>query len=1227
MITQELELPIQPFEAQPVIEVLPAAGEIQPAPPSDLGHKIVDALPAGSDSSSVNSPTLLSADETDVKIIGAVKKEESHDAVEWKTAAEIHPVSPANAVLSSTPEPDYSEDDPGNSIIESASVDGSLGNDDKHVSFAPDTPEPKPTPRKKKKAKGKRDKKKMIAYPIDNLPDDIVAIIDEGVTIPAPPPAFDQDLVLPSDHDAIVVQEAIGSDTGRSELTAEDADADATMNEKTLAAPIEALEGPVEGAIVVPATTVAPEPALVKQKTKPNKSGKSKTSKIFGSFSILKESRKSKSTKSGKSKSEVIAADQGMPPPPPPIGLGIDFAIEQVIGSSLSVAETVGVTSEESAVPPPTVHADALAESLHAEATHLEDPPNEPMVDAGDVEIVEEGGTWEIETPAHEAADDEGAGLNNLDELTDNRSEIAGYNDPSLIVDGPGESEVEPLEAPRAHHTTEPAHVEPMPSPQDEQPIEVVSDEDEITYEGEIEEELPEYDIVEVEYAAPGNAGTEIEAQIPYDDAMHGLLEPTVGDGPLEVAKLEWEGIELPSPVDSGAVIHEIHVIDVASMRRAAIAEAVTVAEIHQHDDKQEVMDTVSPEDSPTGFCQPELPLELDANAGFMDESEFVDPVADTIEDHTGFGEPEQADEIESGKAHESESKRSHEPQQEEGDGLQYTAAAATLPDEDSGDATTHDREMFGLPHSSSSDEKYSGEVNTGTPELIADDSHLLERAEEVKSEFWDTAAVADRGIDLGVDQPADDPVDHVVHPPASEIADQAVLEILDETTASIEEPTSNEDVAPLSSEENNDPTDESSQLMEEPLMDTPAAGEDLLDEQTDEPQEQTELVEDDKNLAGEEFQAVEDHSATPVVMEGATVFEEVASAVLPGSAIPAMPLLTGEEATVDEPVAKEAAAEKDLAHADAAVRNPHGDISDDAPPSPTFSRSSGKQRSEHWTRTKPPKNTSSQPSKPAAKTISHRPGSESSRKDPYARELVHRSRRDSPPSKEDEARLRRREARKAEEARRSADEAARRVAEEERKMAAEEEQMRLRHEAKRAARRAAAAEEAARVTREANEAEPPRRRRERRPPDRLQPRDGNRPLAKALAAGKSVTRAGLFVRTGAEPEGRSQRRTRGDSIAEVERTSVETGVGPDKRPREAERPRSDDGSKRSHRGGESRTAKGSAPEGRERQDVPSRSEVERPRRSRRPSERHEKRPAVEQKRPSLLKSLVGAFR
>lgn len=59
--------------------------------------------------------------------------------------------------------------------------------DERRVSFAPGTPEPKPTPRKKKTPRGTKGKKKRIAVPLDEVPPDILAMIDGSFGDPPPP--------------------------------------------------------------------------------------------------------------------------------------------------------------------------------------------------------------------------------------------------------------------------------------------------------------------------------------------------------------------------------------------------------------------------------------------------------------------------------------------------------------------------------------------------------------------------------------------------------------------------------------------------------------------------------------------------------------------------------------------------------------------------------------------------------------------------------------------------------------------------------------------------------------------------------------------------------------------------------------------------------------------------------------------------------------------------------
>ncbi|TKA83984.1 hypothetical protein B0A55_00251 [Friedmanniomyces simplex] len=110
--------------------------------------------------------------------------------------------------VEATPEPETTGLTEPEVVDAPADVPPSLPRD-RSVHFAPGTPEPKPTSRKKKGAKGAKQKsKKRVSVPIDSLPDDIVAVVDEAVGEVPPPvpdaPVDDRiDEVVPPDPEAI----------------------------------------------------------------------------------------------------------------------------------------------------------------------------------------------------------------------------------------------------------------------------------------------------------------------------------------------------------------------------------------------------------------------------------------------------------------------------------------------------------------------------------------------------------------------------------------------------------------------------------------------------------------------------------------------------------------------------------------------------------------------------------------------------------------------------------------------------------------------------------------------------------------------------------------------------------------------------------------------------------------------------------------------------------------
>ncbi|KAK5705787.1 hypothetical protein LTR17_021376 [Elasticomyces elasticus] len=201
-------------------------------------------------------------------------------------------------------------------------------NADKTVHFAPGTPGPKPTSRKKKSSKGTKSKKR-ISVPIDSLPDDIVAIVDEAISsVPLPVLEGGADLVdfEPSTEPGEPVQD-IGDNSALDGGAVVAADQAATIIDVTPEAPIEEVSvidlQPNNGGDVIEVLPI--------EHTEPSKAEVSKPKKK-SSKSSGKE--KDKSKKKSKVK-DMIQSFEGLgtdivpppalpdlvidvPPPPPP---------------------------------------------------------------------------------------------------------------------------------------------------------------------------------------------------------------------------------------------------------------------------------------------------------------------------------------------------------------------------------------------------------------------------------------------------------------------------------------------------------------------------------------------------------------------------------------------------------------------------------------------------------------------------------------------------------------------------------------------------------------------------------------------------------------------------------------------------------------------------------------------------------------------------------------------
>ncbi|KAK4900776.1 hypothetical protein LTR27_001955 [Elasticomyces elasticus] len=203
-------------------------------------------------------------------------------------------------------------------------------NTDKSVHFAPGTPEPKPTSRKKKSSKGTKSKKK-ISVPIDSVPDDIVAIVDEAISsVPLPvldtPGGIDVVDAEPSNEPGGFVPD-LGDKTALDDGEAVAAEQAATIIDVTPEPPIEETSivepGPDVSGVVIEVLPFEPtEPPT----TEVSKS-KKKSSKSSGKD-------KDKSKKKSKVK-DMIQSFEGLgtdivpppalpdlvidvPPPPPP---------------------------------------------------------------------------------------------------------------------------------------------------------------------------------------------------------------------------------------------------------------------------------------------------------------------------------------------------------------------------------------------------------------------------------------------------------------------------------------------------------------------------------------------------------------------------------------------------------------------------------------------------------------------------------------------------------------------------------------------------------------------------------------------------------------------------------------------------------------------------------------------------------------------------------------------
>ncbi|KAK4962078.1 hypothetical protein LTR10_002575 [Elasticomyces elasticus] len=240
---------------------------------------------------------------------------------------------------------------------------------DKTVHFAPGTPEPKPTSRKKKSSKGTKSKKR-ISVPIDSLPDDIVAIVDEtigSVSIPVLEERNDLVDVQPSTEPGEPVQ-VLGEESapdGGEVVAAEQAAAIVHVIPEPLIEETSVIEpGPdVSGIVVEVLPTEHIEPSMA-EVSKPKK----KSSKSSGKDKD--KSKKKLKVKDMIQTFEGLGTDMLPPPalpdlvidvsPPPPPAVEAETVQESVEESEGQESLTLpaDVATLEPASPPIVAHAD-----------------------------------------------------------------------------------------------------------------------------------------------------------------------------------------------------------------------------------------------------------------------------------------------------------------------------------------------------------------------------------------------------------------------------------------------------------------------------------------------------------------------------------------------------------------------------------------------------------------------------------------------------------------------------------------------------------------------------------------------------------------------------------------------------------------------------------------------------------------------------------------------------
>ena len=415
-------------------------GSNEEAPPpvcADLPELEPVEVP-GSQNEAVDDTKTFEPDNGEVLIVDEAEVVQSGPPPEtMRDPSELPPVS------ESTMEPE---------IIDDAQSDDHV--DERRVSFAPGTPEPKPTPRKKKAAKGTKNKKKRIAVPLDEVPADILAMIDDnfdGILLPPPPPPppapeipGESDNLPPADvaeiqpiegeqneplPDGDSSSDPVQADEPKSQL---EPSAEGIVDESTLPEGQESDDLPPLDLLppndlgdksVPPDETQAEEPSQdpidtgdVTAVSDPPQLDPIFTSSVPPDGAEPEKPAKKKSSKSSKDKSKKKSSksrSKESSPPPPLAGLGIDVGpppvsdIDDLTKDIPPVLEDVPAQSPggDPDAPPPSSETEALGEDVKETPNEDSVPaPSEPVVPDAPLETTEE--TQVVEDSPPEQTDD-----------------------------------------------------------------------------------------------------------------------------------------------------------------------------------------------------------------------------------------------------------------------------------------------------------------------------------------------------------------------------------------------------------------------------------------------------------------------------------------------------------------------------------------------------------------------------------------------------------------------------------------------------------------------------------------------------------------------------------------------------------------------------------------------------------------------------------------------------